>query len=335
MKPGGWQVREIGHHDHFVRAVVVTPDRKWAVSADEDRQVWAWPLSPHDLDAPGIEFRGHTDAIYDLVVLADSSVVTASWDGDVRRWDIGSGCIRRYPCGRSNRLTSVAADLQSDTVVCGDELGMLHEFVLSTGDLRQVSSVHEGRIRRVRFGANKWWSVGDDGRVVFGTPGVEVVVHAEHDRPVYDIVGPITDGSHLTVDARGSIDRITSHGATDNLATDGSYLRVIALRPGGGGATAVGKSGSVWVVGAPPSCVTARVGRAPASLLNASWLDPRILAVVGRDGTAIVLEQDADGSWIPTSIHGHTDHVFALATIPERGFVSGGFDGRVLLWHQE
>lgn len=334
MTPEGWQVREIGHHDHFVRSVVVTPDGKWAVAADEDRQVWAWSLSRHDVDAPGIELRGHTDAIYDLVVLPDSSFVTASWDGDVRRWDISSGCIRRYHCGRSNRLTSVAADLESDTVVCGDELGLLHEFALSTGDLRQVSSVHEGRIRRVRFGANKWWSVGDDGRVVCGSPDAEVVVHAAHDRPVYDIAGPLADGSHLTVDAKGSIDRIQNHGAPMALDTDGLYLRVISLRPGGGGAAAVGKSGSVWVVGAPPAYITARVGRAPASLLNASWLDPRTLAVVGRDGTSVVLEQVASDSWTSNSIKGHTDHVFALAAVPGRGFVSAGFDGRVLLWQR-
>lgn len=85
---------------------------------------------------------GHRVSVNDLVVLADGTIV----------------------------LAAVAATA-TRTQVCGAELGLVHEFDLDTAVVRREPDLHEGRVRRVRFIARSWWSVGDDGRVLLGVPG--------------------------------------------------------------------------------------------------------------------------------------------------------------------
>jgi WD40 repeat protein len=329
MSVGRWSSAEIGRHEQFVRCVAGLADPPRVVAADEDRNVRIWTI---DGSAPAVSLMGHRDSVYDLVVLADGSIVSASWDGDARRWDQLGTCIGRFRCGRANRLTSVAADTTTSTLVCGDELGLVHEFDLRAGVVRRVSDLHQGRVRRIRFIVGSWWSVGDDGRVLRGEPGGPVVVQAALERPTYDLAGPATDGSVLVIDADGAIHRLGVDGSRECVAVDGAYLRSIAVGPDPDRFAIVGTSGRIWVIEGDGDWRAAAVAAAPTPLLDVAWLDPASLAVVGRDGTVGVVTGGGGGAWRYDGLDGHADHVFGLAALAADRFATAGFDGRVLCW---
>ena len=329
MTVGRWSSTEIGHHEQFVRCLAGLADPPRVVAADEDRNVRIWTI---DRSTTVVSLEGHRDSVYDLVVLADGSIVSASWDGDARRWDQVGTCIGRFRCGRANRLTSVAADTTTSTLVCGDELGLVHEFDLDAGDVRRVSDLHEARVRRVRFIGASWWSVGDDGRVLQGEPGGPVVVRAALERPTYDLAGPAADGSLLVIDADGAMHRLGIDGAQECLAVDGAYLRSIAVGSGGDQFAIVGTSGRIWIVVGGRRWEATEVAASPTPLLDVAWLDSASLVVVGRDGTVGVVTHGGGDAWRYDGLDGHSDHVFGLAVLAAGRFATAGFDGRVLCW---
>jgi WD40 repeat protein len=79
----------LSSHSHWVNAVAITPNGRWALSGSHDRTLKLWDLETGSLIR---SFVGHTDSIYTVAVTPDGHIVlSGSADRTVRLWDLQTG----------------------------------------------------------------------------------------------------------------------------------------------------------------------------------------------------------------------------------------------------
>ena len=107
-------MRQIQRHSGWVYSVALSPDASLIASCSNDRTVRIFPAASvlADRDSSGgLVMKGHSNAIRCCAFNTSSSLLsTASWDGDVRIWDVVSGaCVRTIsPAAGGNRVYACA-----------------------------------------------------------------------------------------------------------------------------------------------------------------------------------------------------------------------------------
>lgn len=115
-----------GHND-WVTSLATTPeDPNLLLSSSRDKSVIVWSLthsSTGDDDSYGYArrgLRGHSHFVSDVVISSDGAfALSASWDSELRLWDISSGKTTRRFVGHEKDVLSVAFSVDNRQIVSG------------------------------------------------------------------------------------------------------------------------------------------------------------------------------------------------------------------------
>ena len=121
-----------GHGD-WVTSLATTPeDPTLLLSCSRDKSVVVWTLTPGGGSSGGIgednaygyarrALRGHSHFVSDVVISSDGAfALSASWDSELRLWDIATGKTTRRFVGHDKDVLSVAFSVDNRQIVSGE-----------------------------------------------------------------------------------------------------------------------------------------------------------------------------------------------------------------------
>jgi guanine nucleotide-binding protein subunit beta-2-like 1 protein len=115
-----------GHGD-WVTSLATTPeDPNLLLSSSRDKSVIVWQLT-HSSGGPDSSYgfarralRGHSHFVSDVVISSDGAfALSASWDSELRLWDIATGKTTRRFVGHEKDVLSVAFSADNRQIVSG------------------------------------------------------------------------------------------------------------------------------------------------------------------------------------------------------------------------
>jgi guanine nucleotide-binding protein subunit beta-2-like 1 protein len=126
-----------GHGD-WVTSLATTPeDPNLLLSSSRDKSVVVWQLthsSGGEDNAYGFArraLRGHSHFVSDVVISSDGAfALSASWDSELRLWDIATGKTTRRFVGHDKDVLSVAFSVDNRQIVSGKYNTILQSSVL-------------------------------------------------------------------------------------------------------------------------------------------------------------------------------------------------------------
>ena len=290
------------HGDYEAWGVAVSPDgRTIATSGDgpsplNDNDplghvVRLWDAKTHALKAT---LRGHTKLVSQVKFLPDGSgLVSASFDGTARRWNMAGQLVRVFPHG--GRLRGVAVSPRGDRIVtCGDLHGAL-VWDAATGAVLGRLTGHEGRVRCVAFSRD----------------GLQVVTGGRDDTLRW-------------------WDAVT--GKEVRKVPEGNRPSAMALSPDGRTLALGTESGQIFCRDFATGEVAIRGGSSPRRVTAIAWApDGRTLATAELHG-AVRLWNAATGEELFALASGGRT-VFDLAFAPSGEFLAGArADGTLIVW---
>ena len=115
---------ELEGHGDWVTSLATTPeDPNVLLSASRDQTVLVWHLTHASSEAYGYAKRslhGHNHFVSDVVISSDGAfALSASWDTELRLWDIASGKTTRRFVGHEKDVLSVAFSADNRQIVSG------------------------------------------------------------------------------------------------------------------------------------------------------------------------------------------------------------------------
>jgi guanine nucleotide-binding protein subunit beta-2-like 1 protein len=115
-----------GHNDWITSLATTPEDPNLLLSSSRDKSVIVWSLthsSTGDDDSYGYArrgLRGHSHFVSDVVISSDGAfALSASWDSELRLWDISSGKTTRRFVGHEKDVLSVAFSVDNRQIVSG------------------------------------------------------------------------------------------------------------------------------------------------------------------------------------------------------------------------
>ncbi|MGC2112374.1 MAG: SIR2 family protein [Candidatus Korobacteraceae bacterium] len=284
--------------------------------------------------------HGHTSSVSALVSAGDGhTLVSGSWDGTIRFWDLVSGREVRALRGRSDGITCLALSTSHHIVASASGDRTVKVWSLDTG--REVLALlgHEGIVYSL--------GISPDGRTLVSgswdktikswdlTLGSEVRTLRGHQGPV-ESLALSSDGKTLY---SGSWDNSVKVWHLDSGSEVGTFYghssQVESLIVSSDGRTLISASGDktikLWNLLSGTEVRTLRGHTAGVTSLALSP-DECTLASASWDGT-IKLWNLETGCTI-RSLQGHPGGVYALALEDSgRTLCSGGEDNNIKLWH--
>jgi len=119
-----------GHGD-WVTSLATTPeDPNLLLSSSRDKSVMVWHLT-HSADDGSYGYarralRGHSHFVSDVVISSDGAfALSASWDSELRLWDIATGKTTRRFVGHEKDVLSVAFSVDNRQIVSGSRDGTI------------------------------------------------------------------------------------------------------------------------------------------------------------------------------------------------------------------
>jgi len=116
-----------GHNDWITSLATTPEDPNLLLSSSRDKSVIVWRLSHStaagDDDSYGYAsraLRGHSHFVSDVVISSDGAfALSASWDSELRLWDIATGKTTRRFVGHEKDVLSVAFSVDNRQIVSG------------------------------------------------------------------------------------------------------------------------------------------------------------------------------------------------------------------------
>ncbi|KAG2360098.1 WD40-repeat-containing domain protein [Suillus spraguei] len=101
-------------------------------------------------------FEDHGDCVIAVAALRDERMVTASYDGMLRLWDLKTGVVLKKMEGHRSRVRALAISPDGNWIASGDESGVLIVWDGKTGEpLNQaIEKAHDGWIFSLDFSSN-------------------------------------------------------------------------------------------------------------------------------------------------------------------------------------
>lgn len=117
-----------GHGDWITSLATTPEDPNILLSSSRDKSVIVWHLTHSstqgDDDSYGYAkraLRGHNHFVSDVVISSDGAfALSASWDSELRLWDIATGKTTRRFVGHEKDVLSVAFSADNRQIVSGE-----------------------------------------------------------------------------------------------------------------------------------------------------------------------------------------------------------------------
>jgi len=111
-----------GHGDWITSLATTPEDPNLLLSSSRDKSVIVWHLT-HSTESYGYAkraLRGHNHFVSDVVISSDGAfALSASWDSELRLWDIATGKTTRRFVGHEKDVLSVAFSADNRQIVSG------------------------------------------------------------------------------------------------------------------------------------------------------------------------------------------------------------------------
>mmetsp|Transcript_11396 Transcript_11396/g.26794 ORF Transcript_11396/g.26794 Transcript_11396/m.26794 type:complete len:326 (-) Transcript_11396:94-1071(-) len=126
-----------GHGDWVTSLATTQEDPNLLLSASRDKSVIVWKLyngsTPNTTNVEEHEYgyarralRGHSHFVSDVVISSDGAfALSASWDSELRLWDIATGKTTRRFVGHEKDVLSVAFSADNRQIVSGSRDGTI------------------------------------------------------------------------------------------------------------------------------------------------------------------------------------------------------------------
>lgn len=116
-----------GHGDWITSLATTPEDPNLLLSSSRDKSVVVWQLlhsgGGGEQNSYGFArraLRGHSHFVSDVVISSDGAfALSASWDGELRLWDIATGKTTRRFVGHEKDVLSVAFSVDNRQIVSG------------------------------------------------------------------------------------------------------------------------------------------------------------------------------------------------------------------------
>lgn len=113
-----------GHNDWVTSIATTQEDPNLLLSSSRDKSVIVWNLTKSGVDdSYGYArraLRGHSHFVSDVVISSDGAfALSASWDSELRLWDIATGKTTRRFVGHDKDVLSVAFSVDNRQIVSG------------------------------------------------------------------------------------------------------------------------------------------------------------------------------------------------------------------------
>jgi WD40 repeat protein len=97
-------------------------------------------------------FEDHGDRVAAVAVFRDERMITGSYDGLLRLWDLKTGVMLKKMEGHQNRVRALAVSPDGQWIASGDESGDLIAWHGGTGEpLKHATKTHDGWIFSLHF----------------------------------------------------------------------------------------------------------------------------------------------------------------------------------------
>ena len=308
---------DIGHRGHPVRAIAVLPDDRIATGGELDGRVLVWR-------------PGQWTHAAEMSALSDASISALA-----------------FSAGHDSRGRLIAGNTEGDLYVWDPDAHQARPSTIAAGhdgSVGAVAALPDGRVI----------SGGEDGRIRAWDPAMikpVAIEIGEHDRMV-STVAVFADGKVVTGGDDGYVkvwDPAAPGDEPLEVNDEGREIRAMAVFPDGRVVTG-GQDGwmRVWKL-ERTEVVADTVPRADDDVRRGAEDDPArsaecdgpvaCVAVRGSQGSAEIVSATSDGalcSWFPddetSPIRFGSESVAVLSVFPDGPVVTGGYDGRVLLW---
>ncbi|RWW07743.1 hypothetical protein GW17_00028870 [Ensete ventricosum] len=109
-----------GHTDMVTGIAVSVHYSPIVVSSSRDKSVLVWKIKDDGTVVPHRRLTGHSHFVEDVVLNSDGQLAfSASWDGDVRLWDIATGSMTSRFAGHTKDALSVTVSPDNRQIVSG------------------------------------------------------------------------------------------------------------------------------------------------------------------------------------------------------------------------
>lgn len=119
-----------GHGDWITSLATTPEDPNLLLSSSRDKSVIVWHLTHSTTESYGYAKRalkGHNHFVSDVVISSDGAfALSASWDSELRLWDIATGKTTRRFTGHEKDVLSVAFSADNRQIVSGTLLILVH-----------------------------------------------------------------------------------------------------------------------------------------------------------------------------------------------------------------
>lgn len=112
---------ELKGHDGWVTSICSPGEEMdMLISASRDKTLIVWDLAAGEVGLPKRRLVGHSHFVEDVVLSSDCQfALSASWDCDLRLWDLNTGATSRRFVGHTKDVLSVAFSSDNRQIVTG------------------------------------------------------------------------------------------------------------------------------------------------------------------------------------------------------------------------
>jgi WD40 repeat protein/DNA polymerase III delta prime subunit/UDP-2,3-diacylglucosamine pyrophosphatase LpxH len=145
-------LENLQHDKERVLSVAFSRDGKMA-SSGKDKTVCLWhPEEDEDKFRPGRRLEGHTDQVHSVAFSPNGEkVVSASFDREIRIWDVNTGECLNVLEGHTDQILSIAFSPDGQLLASGSHDKTIRIWNATDGQLLHVLEGHEGAVEAVCF----------------------------------------------------------------------------------------------------------------------------------------------------------------------------------------
>lgn len=157
-----WSIQTLEGHAAGVYSVVASPDRRWVLSASEDKTLRLWQTETGQCVRT---LEGHTDWVRSACLSADSRLaLSASWDRTLRLWDLAAERSLRTFEGHTKYVNGAQLSADGRLAVSASRDRTLRLWETATGRTLRTYEGHDDGVSAVCASRDGHWlvSAGED-----------------------------------------------------------------------------------------------------------------------------------------------------------------------------